>query len=272
MIRMPPSPRPVDGAATRRSRRGRRAAAILLALTGSLWPASLPGCTAASPDKRLPGPGTQPATAPTTAPAPAATTGPAQAIHAGDLFVLRRLAGAYDITRNEATTSAVPFTLEPHAQGGWVLSVGELRRIYLSAQADGSVVVAREEDSRENVAVTYTPTLRMLPSRLTPHHVEEFDCQMVVRDLKDQSVRDKGDCRYSVEYLGEQRVQTPAGEFTAHMVRSTRQMNLNLASVRVTILSAYVPQRGNVLERVEETRRMLGLFSSKATEESRLVR
>lgn len=214
---------------------------------------------------------TRPAQTPWPAPATAPWVIPGQPLKGAELFRLHSAEGAYDIAHDDALTPNVPYTLTPDEQGGWILSIGELRRVYMREE-EGAVLVTREEELDENVSITYTPALRMLPASLTLNRPQEFDCQVVVRNLKDQSVRDKGDCRYSVEYIGEQRVQTPSGEHVASIVRSTRQINLNLASVRVALQTAYVPARGAVVQRVEEVRRMLGLFSSRSVEESRLAK
>ncbi|MCX5658939.1 MAG: hypothetical protein NTW19_04365 [Planctomycetota bacterium] len=238
---------------------------------------AMPGCSGPGPVAATRPAASQPAPtvdAPAaTAPArPSVTIAATQPVKGADLFPLRKAAGMYDITRDDKLTPGVPYKLEPDAANGWTLAIGDLRVVNLRLDPDGSVLVTREDELGDNLSVTYTPAIRMLPATLTPSQPQEFDCQLVVRSMKDQSVRDKGDCRYTVEYLGTQQVQTPAGEFTAAMVRTTRQMNLNLASVRVTMLTAYVPEKGVVVQRVEEVRRMLGLFSSKSSEESRLAR
>lgn len=133
----------------------------------------------------------------------------------------------------------------------------------------GKLVMLSEEDVAENVAITYEPPFVLLPEKVAMGEKVTGETLMTVNHLKTGSKRDSGPCRYVVELLGMQTIQTPAGTFEAYVFKTTREIDLSLANVTVTIHTAHVPEVGIVMTRVEQKTKAIGIFTMNKKEESR---
>jgi hypothetical protein len=129
--------------------------------------------------------------------------------------------------------------------------------------------VEREIDMTERVEVTYEPALQMLPARLTRGEPVSNTVTMTIRNLADGKVRDQGTCELTCEHIGIETVQTPAGDFEAHIVQATRRIDLALAKVLVDVEESYAVGVGTVVETIRRDTKALGLFSIKSEEEIR---
>ena len=145
---------------------------------------------------------------------------------------------------------------------GWVLEIEGLRRSHYAIDAEGNVVVTRDEDLTERVAVDYTPGVIVLP-RAADAAVDR-EVAMVVRHLHNGSERDRGVCRYSVLPMGNRDVATPAGGYAATLFRVRRSIDLRLADATVDAVTAWSSGLGIVAEHVERDVRPLGVFRSQS--------
>ena len=186
------------------------------------------------------------------------------------LWPLATRSGAYQITEGKGVGDTIEYALKSE-DGRWHLQLKGKTDVILSAQPDGSVQIEREDDAVEAVTVTYSPPL-VIPAILKTGKPFEGTSDVVIRRQSDAHIREQGTCSYKVELLGRQTLTTPAGEFDAYVVRTIRTMKLRLARVKVVIFDAYVPNQGEVAERIEQTVRPLYLMASTTREERRLLR
>lgn len=136
----------------------------------------------------------------------------------------------------------------------------------------GNLVVTRDEEAGDNVAVMYDPPLVLLSGDLELGKPMRLQTRMTVLNLATSAQREAGLCRYTLEFLGRQKFDTPVGTFDAFVVRSVRHIDLSLAKVDVTLTIGYVPGVGVVYSRIEQTTKALGLFGGRKIDESRLTR
>jgi hypothetical protein len=146
-----------------------------------------------------------------------------------------------------------------------------VRVVYISQTDEGTIVIDREEELSKGVSVEYQPALVLLPQRISQDLVVRGSSQMVVRNLVDGSVRDRGLCSYTIQLLGAQEITGPFGSREAYIVKTIREIKLSLASSLVSIEVGYIPYRGWVMEAIQETTRVLQLFETRAYEHLRLI-
>lgn len=192
-------------------------------------------------------------------------------IETASLFPLEKARGRFRIVEGEQDGLDFEWNLKP-APHGWIYSYEGLQRVWLVKDAQDALRITREDDLDEEVQVTYEPGLLMLP-RLIRSEVEETEtATMVVRSLDGRELRSTGICSNTITVVGRQKVNTPAGDFMAILVRSHRRIQLPIASVEVEILSAYVPGKGQVAERVTQKIRALRFFDMEEGREVRLAK
>ncbi len=186
------------------------------------------------------------------------------------LFPLRRDKGRFQIVEGDDDGYAFAWQLEPAGQG-WVYTYEGYQQVWILQDEAGALRIVREDDLDEDVQVTYEPAVLMLPAKLETGFSESETVTMTVRSLDGTQLRSVGTCINTVTVLGKQSVSTPAGQFEAVMVETRRQVQLPIARVEVQIISAFVPGRGQVAERVVQKVRALGLFDTEEVREVRLV-
>ena len=135
----------------------------------------------------------------------------------------------------------------------------------------GEVLVSQEDELRDGVTVEYTPPLTVLSEKLIMHEPIERTSNMIVKNLHNGSVRDRGTCKYRVELLGKKEIQTPAGTFDAYIVQMDRHINLKLAEATVHSRTAYSPGWGWVGEEIRCVTKPMRLFEIQESEQSRLI-
>ncbi|MEX0775179.1 MAG: hypothetical protein WD042_05635 [Phycisphaeraceae bacterium] len=155
-------------------------------------------------------------------------------------------------------------------QVGWTIRVQDKCVTYFVPSPQG-LLIAREDDIKENVRVDYEPALLALPTGLSADKPYEGRAKVRIVNLTTGVQREEGDVTYRVELLGVQEVKTPAGTFRATLLRTTRHMDLALADVKVVITTAFDSELGEVAERVEQTTTALEVFETTDVFERRLV-
>lgn len=154
------------------------------------------------------------------------------------------------------------------AEGTWKDVTKDIHTMVIK-EDQGSLVMLSEEDIAENVAIVYDPPFVLLPAKVAMGEKVIGTTTMTVNHLSTGKRRDSGHCRYVVELVGMQKIATPAGEFDAYLFKTTREIDLSLAKVNLTIHTAHVPEVGIVMTRVEQKTKAIGIFSMSRSEESR---
>ncbi len=154
---------------------------------------------------------------------------------------------------------------------GWRLTLEGFDIVQLSLHEDGTLLTIQEEDITSRVRVHYDPPLPILPARLAVGHSLEGESRVEIRNLSDGSVRTKGVCKYHIELFGRQWINTPAGRFDAYVVQANRQMALDMATVDVTLLNAYVPGKGQIAQTLAKKVLVMGLFPTQSEREIRVA-
>ncbi|MCC7408587.1 MAG: hypothetical protein IT442_10985 [Phycisphaeraceae bacterium] len=163
-------------------------------------------------------------------------------------------------------SSRVTATLTP--QGDlWRWEIPTRSVVYLRRTDDGSIVITAEDSLTDNVHVEYDPPIPLLPADLDPTSKPlTGQSKMLVKNLSNNSTRDEGACRYTLELLGTQKLRTAAGRYEVIVTRATRRVDLKLADADVTILTAFSPTQGPVAQQIRRLTKALGLFPSRSDE------
>lgn len=198
---------------------------------------------------------------------PAVTTRPGQTFTALDLQPLREGTWLFEVTEGPRTGRELTATIQSDGPNRWRYELEDTRVVFLEVNADGGIVVPREQDLEENVEVTYTPALVMLPGKFTVGEPHKDECGVAITNLKTGEIRDRGRCAYTRELIG-----PAAGMPNAWLVRGTRHLDLGLATADIVIETTYIPGQGTETERVEQKTRPLGLFTIKKVEALKLRR
>lgn len=153
----------------------------------------------------------------------------------------------------------------------WLLTVDGRQRVHLELGEAGEVLVVREDDFEQNVAVHYEPALVLLPATLERDAVHEQTVEVTVRRLDRGTVRDRGSCDYRLEVGGVGPLNVEAGQLRGYALRQQRELDLNLAQASVAIETVYVPEMGRAAWRVDRHTRALGVWTSRRQSAYELV-
>lgn len=144
----------------------------------------------------------------------------------------------------------------------WVMTIAGRSSMFIQKAATGDLVVMRETDLRENVRIEYQPGVVLLPAELAAGVTRQGEAHMTVYNLGTDQQREQGTCKYQIDVIGLQQVETAASPVDAWLVRTQRDMDLSLADAHVTLETAYAPQLGQVYERAHIRTVALGLFAN----------
>lgn len=192
-------------------------------------------------------------------------------ILASKLYPLKERSGRIEYHVDGAQPRQLPYQLESLGPSRWRWTLDSVRVAYLSQTDEGTIVIDREEELAKGVSVEYQPSLVLLPRRIGQDSVVHGSSQMVVRNLVDGSVRDRGLCSYTIQLLGARKVTSPFGSRDAYIIKTFREIRLSLATSSVLIEVGYVPYRGWIMEGIQESTRVLQLFEARSNERLRLI-
>jgi hypothetical protein len=182
-----------------------------------------------------------------------------------DLFPFAPSAGKFEFTRDHQPSRIIPYQLTETSDHHWSLSLQGIRVTYFERTPDGSIAITREDESSESVSVEYSPSLTILPSQPpSPQQPVTGTARVVVKNLTDQSIRDQGQCNYTIQYSGIQDISLPQGEFRAYGYKMFRNIELTLSKTAVNITSFYIPNVGWVAEQIDQNTKVFNLFQIKS--------
>lgn len=175
--------------------------------------------------------------------------------------------------REPAGDGTVSVRRAPVRAGAIAPDLGRLSELSMVTLPDGTVAIARSVERSEGVATDFDPPMVLVPGRLARGERVEQDVRLTVRPLGNpEQVRNAGAGRRVVEYVGDERVRTPAGEFAARRLRTTLTGNLGGPELRVTVDLWYADGVGLVAEDSRERVTVFGLEVRKKDERWALER
>jgi len=193
-------------------------------------------------------------------------------ITAAQLYPMTPHSGVIGRRIGDHARQVLSYHLAHHEMDQWEWSLEGVRQIKLLQDPNGAIRIATETESAESVRVEYDPPLVMLPERLEMAHPIEQKSRMTVKNMSNGEVRDQGWCTIQIQLLGRSTVTTPSGIYRAVVVQTQRHIELQMALVQVTSITAYVPGVGQVSQQIHRVTRPLRLFEIEQTEELDSIR
>lgn len=246
-----------------------RGAVVTLAVGVAAWMMWMGGCGRSAPDdtslSEVDPPGA-PRPAATEAVAETRGEGEAAEATAGDLLGVNIGVWDYRVLEGERDGQVVRVVLE-EAPDDADLPLRRRRadgRVeHLGFSEDGSVVLGAIEDPDEGVRTSYNPPLVLIPAELTEGEAQEYTSRMTVVNLEPpHRRRGSGTATRTVRYVGDETIESPAGDFRAKRIEASFRGEMTLATVTIDATEWYSPEVGLVQEKVDERVRAAVLFGS----------
>lgn len=146
----------------------------------------------------------------------------------------------------------------------WKRTVGQDYTLYLRRTAEGSLVLPSQVAHAHEALVHFEPPLAYLLAGLGPGESRPFDGRMEVYSSNNPAAKwYSGRMRATTVHAGVYRVTTPAGAFSATLIRTDYQIDiLAVVSVRDTLLTFYAEGVGKVAEAEHRRVSAMGLFTT----------
>jgi len=160
----------------------------------------------------------------------------------------------YRITSGARRGKALREILEPIAATRrgetWRRAIGEEYTLYLGRTADGSLVLPSEIAHAHQALVYFDPPLSYLIAALEPGGTSVFDGKIdVYRAQSPDTKWYSGRIRATTVHAGMYRIKTPAGTFTATLVKTEYKIDIfAVVSVTDTLYTFYAEGIGKVAE------------------------
>jgi len=173
----------------------------------------------------------------------------------------------YRITAGERrgqTEREILAPIEPTPRGEtWTRTIGKQYTLYLSHTAEG-LVLPREIAHDHKALVYFEPPLSYLIAALEPGEARAFDGRMNVYRVSDPGSRwYSGRIRATTVHGGGYRVTTPAGTFSAMLVRTDYKIDIfSVVSVTDTLFTFYAEGIGKVAEAERQRISAMALFNT----------
>jgi len=143
---------------------------------------------------------------------------------------------------------------------------GELVRIdRLQRLESGELQLLETVTKGRAVISRYDPPMIILPATLEPGETLSQDVRVTVHPESDpEQVQNRGDATNTIEYVADQRVRTPVGEFMAARLESKFEGDFGVSTVTSNTTSWLVEDLGLVAERYEQQVQALLPISQKS--------
>lgn len=146
----------------------------------------------------------------------------------------------------------------------WKRTIGEEYTLYLSRTAEGSLVLPSEIAHAHKALVYFDPPLSYLSAALEPGETRVFDGKMDVYRAKNPDTKwYSGRIRATTVHAGMYRIKTPAGTFSATLVKTDYKIDIfAVVSVTDTLYTFYAEGIGKVAEAEHQRISAMALFNS----------
>jgi len=146
----------------------------------------------------------------------------------------------------------------------WKRTIGEEYTLYLSRTAEGSLVLPSEIAHAHKALVYFDPPLSYLSAALEPGETRVFDGKMDVYRAKNPDTKwYSGRIRATTVNAGMYRIKTPAGTFSAILVKTDYKIDIfAVVSVTDTLYTFYAEGIGKVAEAEHQRISAMKLFNT----------
>lgn len=136
---------------------------------------------------------------------------------------------------------------------------------------EGNIVMVAHVDELEKTITHFRPRLILMPPELNANDAFTSETSMRVVDLNNPlKVREQGQARRGIAYVGDQRLRTARGEFTAQRLEIKFIADMRMADAEERTILFIVPGEGVIARQTEVTVKILGALSN--TKRRTLVR
>jgi hypothetical protein len=146
----------------------------------------------------------------------------------------------------------------------FALAQGDMRTEYWAHDEAGDIIMPATIDHHEQALTRFDPPLLIAPQTLESGMPIETEAGMVVVDARNPAQqRERGTAKRSIEYIDDQRIRTPLGEFRAKRIVVHFTADLTMADANNTTTYWLAPEEGVIAQLREEEVRILGLISNR---------
>ncbi|MDY7108342.1 MAG: hypothetical protein SYC29_06865 [Planctomycetota bacterium] len=154
----------------------------------------------------------------------------------------------------------------------FAVALGEARTEFRARNEADDIIMPATIDHDENALTRFDPPLLIAPKTLEPGTPVEAESEMVVVDARNpDQQRERGTAKRTIEYIDDQRIRTPLGEFRAQRIVVHFTADLRLADAENTTTCWLAPDLGIIARLREEEVRILGLISTRKRSVSVLI-
>ena len=172
----------------------------------------------------------------------------------------------YQITSGARRGTTLRETLAPidatRRSETWKRTIGEDYTLYVSQTVEGGLVLPSEFVHAHKALVYFDPPLIYLIAALEPGGTRVFDGRMdVYRATNPDRKLYSGRIRATTMHAGMYRIKTPAGTFSATLIKTDYAIDIfAVVSVRDTLYTFYAEGIGKVAEAEHQRTSLMGLF------------
>ena len=187
-----------------------------------------------------------------------------EAITPADIFVFKPYERTFTGTEGPRTGQKMLVTQEQGQGEGdqayWRLTIEGLCRMFVTRQEDGDLILTRMEQIDKNKAVEYRPAVLLLPSRLKAGTAIVQTGHAYVFDLDSGEHTRTGTYDHSIASVTRSQLRLPAGTMNGYLLAYEHDIDVPMATMKLDLDMAYVPDVGLVYLRQKSTVEKLGLF------------
>ena len=186
------------------------------------------------------------------------TQPPSCPVPAGDLYPMRAGQWIYDV--DGGNQIVLERSRTDRFGATWMTREGDQRTEFWHLDDDGNIVLDATIDHEHSAISIFEPPLIIAYRELAPRQPRRDETAMRVVDLNNtETQRESGTAVRTIEYINDERIRTPTGEFLVKHIEVRFVADLQVANA-VTDLTLYVvPALGVVAEQRRESVKFLGV-------------
>ncbi len=186
------------------------------------------------------------------------TQPPSGPVPAGDLYPMRAGRWIYDV--DGGNQIVLERSRTDRFGATWMTREGDQRTEFWHLDDDGNIVLDATIDHQHSALSIFEPPLVIAYRELAPRQPRRDETAMRVVDLNNTEIqRESGTAVRTIEYINDERIRTPTGEFLVKHIEVRFMADLQVANA-VTDLTLYVvPALGVVAEQRRESVKVLGI-------------